>query len=128
MINIIIRIVKKSPFLYNLAKKINRKRNPMPLPKTNKSILYYSYIMKEESDLEKIKENYSQIKKYNSKLFILVKNESLNLSLHKFIRKNPDICFASFDYFKKYRSFLSCFKAIWINIADEDRELLKYLN
>ena len=112
MINFLIRIVKKSRFLYNLAKKVNRKINPMPLPKINKSFLYYSYIMKEDSDLEKIKENYSQIKKHNSKLFILVKNENLNLSMNKFIRENPDICFASFDYFKKYRSVLSCFKTI----------------
>ena len=128
MVNLLIRFVKKSPFLYNLAKRINRILNRNnTVPKREKYITYYCYIMKDLSELTAIKEDYSNLQKYNTKLFILINNTSYNIIIHKIIRENPDICFADFDYFKKYQAKLSNYKMMWLNFTNKDRILLDYL-
>ena len=128
MINFLIRLVKKSPFLYNLEKKINRllKRNTAA-PKREKYITYYCYIMKNLNELDAIKENYKNLQKYNTKLFILINNPSYNIIINKIIRENPDICFADLDYFKKYQAKLSNYRMMWLNYTDKDSILLNYL-
>lgn len=128
MVNKIIAFIKKSPFLYNLAKRVNRAfAKTSNVPKKAAAFSYYVYIMKSEDELDKIIEHYNEIKKFNTKLFVLVDNKKLNILIHKFIRENPDICFASFDYFKKYRSKLSNYRVMWLNYTDADRQLLNYL-
>ena len=67
MKNKIIQFVKNHPFLYNLAKKFNRKLNRVPVKVDYVTrIIYYTYTMKSEEDLEKIRKHYSTIKKLNT--------------------------------------------------------------
>lgn len=129
MINYIILFIKKNPFLYNLAKKINAKLN-----KTDYSdftgipeIIYYAFIMKNPDELSAIKENYKNLQKYNTKLFVLVDNPDCDIIMHKLIRENPDISFASAHYFKKHRAKLLNHKLLWLNYTDSDVEMLDYL-
>ena len=128
MINLIIRLIKKSPFLYNLAKKVNRLLNRNnSVPKREKYVTYYGFIMKNLEELPLIKEKYKNLQKYNTNLFILVDNPSYNIIMHKIIRENPEICFASFDYFKTHQAKLSNYRIMWLNYTDADIQLLDYL-
>ncbi len=129
MINSIIRLVKKSPFLYNLAKKVNRMLNPKAFissaPETD--LIFYAYILKSPDELATIRKKYQGLQKYNTKLFILVDNPNYNIILHKLIRENPDICFASSNYFERYHKKLSNNKIIWLNYTESQSKLLDYL-
>ncbi len=128
MINVIIRFVKKSPFLYNLAKKVNRLlRRNSAVPKRQVVVNYYGFIMKNLDELPIFRKKYESLQKHNTKLFILVDNPSYNIIMHKLIRENPDICFASFDYFKRHHAKLSNYKIMWLNYTDADSQLLDYL-
>ena len=129
MINYIILFIKKNPFLYNLAKKINAR-----FKKTDDSdftgipeIIYYAYIMKNPDELNIIKEKYENLQKYNTKLFVLIDNINCDIMMHKLIRENPDICFASSNYFKKHRAKLLNHKLMWLNYTEQDVEMLDYL-
>ena len=128
MINSIIRLLKKIPFLYNLAKKVNsilNKKNTVA--KNQVYIIHYGFILKNLEELEAIKEKYKSLQKYNTKLFVLVDNPSYNIIMHKLIKENPDISFASFDYFKRYHAKFSNYRVMWLNYTDADSELLDYL-
>lgn len=129
MINLIIRFIKKNPFLYNLAKRVNRflKRNN-DATKRVVEINYYGFIIKTLEELKIAKQKYAVLKKYNTKLLILIDNPSYNIIMHRLIRENPDICFASFDYFRRYRAKFAYNKIIWLNFTDDNLELLDYLN
>lgn len=130
MKNKIIQFVKNHPFLYNLAKKFNRKLNRVPVKVDYVTrIIYYTYTMKNEEDLEKIRKHYSTIKKLNTKPFVIIDNKELNKFIHKYIRENTDIMFASLDYFKKYHKLLSANRMILLdfNRDYENEELLEYL-
>lgn len=130
MKNKIIQFVKNHPFLYNLAKKFNRKLNRVPVKVDYVTrIIYYTYTMKSEEDLEKIRKHYSTIKKLNTKPFVIIDNNELNKFIHKYIRENTDIMFASLDYFKKYHKLLSANRMILLDFNKdyEDEELLEYL-
>ncbi len=129
MINYIILFIKKNPFLYNLAKKINRKLNKSAdsdftgVPE----IIYYAYIMKNPDELSIIREKYEKLQKYNTKLFVLVDNPNCDIIMHKLIRENPDVSFASSNYFKKHQAKLLNHKLMWLNYTDSDIEMLDYL-
>lgn len=128
MINAIIRFIKKSPFLYNLAKKVNRVfRKYDNVPKPGKKIIYYGYIMRDEAELPAIREDYNSIAKFDTKLFILIDNPEYNLKMHKFIRENPDICFANFDYFERHHFKFSVLRIMWMNFSKEDRKILEFV-
>lgn len=130
MKNKIIQFVKNHPFLYNLAKKFNRKLNRVPVKVDYVTrIIYYTYTMKSEEDLEKIRKHYSTIKKQNTKPFVIIDNKELNKFIHKYIRENTDMMFASLDYFKKYHKTLSASRMVLLdfNRDYEDEELLEYL-
>lgn len=130
MKNKIIQFVKNHPFLYNLAKKFNRKLNRVPVKVDYVTrIIYYTYTMKNEEDLEKIRKHYSTIKKLNTKPFVIIDNNELNKYIHKYIRENTDMMFASLDYFKKYHKLLSANRMILLDFNKdyEDEELLEYL-
>lgn len=130
MKNKIIQFVKNHPFLYNLAKKFNRKLNRVPVKVDYVTrIIYYTYTMKSEEDLEKIRKHYSTIKKLNTKPFVIIDNNELNKFIHKYIRENTDIMFASLDYFKKYHKLLSANRMILLDFNKdyENEELLEYL-
>lgn len=130
MKNKIIQFVKNHPFLYNLAKKFNRKLNRVPVKVDYVTrIIYYTYTMKSEEDLEKIRKHYSTIKKLNTKPFVIIDNKELNKFIHKYIRENTDMMFASLDYFKKYHKLLSANRMILLDFNKdyESEELLEYL-
>lgn len=130
MKNKIIQFIKKHPFLYNLAKKFNRKLNRVPVKVDYVSrAIYYTYIMKNQGEIELIRNNYNHIKKQNTKLLIIVDNKDLNKYIHKYIRENTDILFASLDYFKKYHKTISASRMILLdyNKNYEEQELLNYL-
>lgn len=130
MKNKIIQFIKNHPFLYNLAKKFNRKLNRVPVKVDYVTrIIYYTYTMKNEEDLEKIRKNYNTIKRTETKLFIILDNKDLNKNIHRYIRENTDIMFASLDYFKKYHKTLNTNKIVLLdyNRDYKDYELLEYL-
>ena len=130
MKNKIIQFVKNHPFLYNLGKKFNRKLNRVPVKVDYVTrIIYYTYTMKSEENLEKIRKHYSTIKKLNTKPFVIIDNNELNKFIHKYIRENTDIMFASLDYFKKYHKLLSANRMILLDFNKdyENEELLEYL-
>ncbi len=129
MKNEIIKFIKKHPFLYNLAKKINRKLKVIP-PKNSYSsdYVYYTYILKKEEELNKVKEHYRKIEKENTKLFIIVDNEEYCKYIHKFIRENVNILFASMQYFKRYNKKLKLNKYILLDYKNNDFDsLLNYI-
>ncbi len=129
MITFIIRFVKKNPFLYNLAKRVNGRLNRNSIPAVSKNVTstYYAYIIKNLNELETVKKKYEDLQKYNTKLFVLVDNPNYNIMMHKLIRENPDISFASFDYFKKYSAKLTNNNFMWLNYSETDGQLLDYL-
>lgn len=130
MKNKMIQFIKKHPSLYNLAKKINRKLNRVPIKVDYVTrILYYTYIMKNQGELELIRNHYNNIRKQNTKLFIIVDNIELNKYMHKYIRENTDIMFTSLDYFKRYNKTISSNKMILLDYKKDysDQGLLNYL-
>ena len=127
MINFIIRLIKKIPFLYNLANKIVKKIKKKGVsPKSTTNIIYYGYILKNLDELLIIKEKYKNLQKHNTKLLVLVDNSKCNILMHKLIRENPKTNFASSDYFEKYHAKLSD-RIVWLNYTEEDSKLLDFL-
>lgn len=127
--NSIIAFIKKNPFLYNLAKKVNRKlSNNQTAYKRNPSYLYYGYIIKSEEELSAVTEHYNSVKRYDTHMICITYNPECNLAIHRLIRENPDICFMSFDYFKRYHLKFSNYRIIWLNYTDEYSEILNYIS
>ena len=103
MKNIIIKFIKKHRSLYNLAKKVNRRLNRIQGNSyVNSNIIFYAYIMKNNKDLELIKKHYQKVKRYNTKLLVLIDNYECSKKIHRYIRENVGISFASIDYFRAY--------------------------
>lgn len=126
----LIKLVKKHPYLYNLAKKVNRKLNRIPPKQEYQSkIIYYTYILEEEKELELIKEHYQSIRTDKSKLFVILTNPKYQLDMNKWIRNNLDILFADLNYFKKYHKKMLLDKVTLIDYKmQKQRELLSYIN
>ena len=124
----IIKFIKQNPFLYNLAKKVNRKLNKIP-PKQEyfSNIVYYIYILKEQDDLEKIKKHYKKVEENNSKLLIVIDNKDVATTIHKLIRENQNILFVDLNYFKYYQTKLQISKFIMLDYKEENLELLEYI-
>ena len=129
MKNKIIRFIKNHPFLNNLAKKINRRLKVTPPKKSYSSdYIYYAYILKEAGELNKIKEHYKKIERENTKLFVIVDNEEYSQYIHKFIRENVNILFASMQYFKKYNKKLKLNKYLLLDYRNNEFDsLLNYI-
>lgn len=129
MKNKLIKFVKKHPYLYNLAKKVNRilKKIP-PKQEYQSNTVYYTYMLENEEELELIKKHYQMIKTDKSKLFIVVNNPKYQLNINKWIRKNLDILFADLNYFKKYRKNMLIDKVILLDYKMQNKnELLSYI-
>ena len=125
MINFAIRCVKRNPFLYNLAKRIlanlNHKKS---IALKEKKLTYFAFVLKDLEELPKIKEKYEKIRRFDTKLFILIDNPSYNILMHKFIRDNNDICFSSLDYFKRYDAKISNNRIIWFDLSADNTKIL----
>lgn len=130
MKNKIIQFIKKHPFLYNTAKKINRKLNKIQVREDYEvKSTFYVYVMKEEHEFELIKKHYAKISNYNTKLLIIINNPNYNKYIHKYIRENPDILFISLDYFKKYHKTINVDKFVFLdyNNNSNQEEILEYV-
>ncbi len=126
MTDLIIGFIKKHPFLYNLAKRLTGRSRRSAAPQRG-AVTFYGFVMNDLARLDSIKSEYEKIKKYNTSLFILVNDKNLKLCINRLIRENPDICFADFDYFRKYNKRLSLSGIVWIDYSTAQRELLEYL-
>lgn len=126
----LIKFVKKHPFLYNLAKKINRKLNRIPPKQDYQSkVVYYTYMLEEENELELIKEHYSTLQTDNSKLFIINMNKKNQINMHKWIRNNSDILFADLNYFEKYHKKALADRLMLLDYKqNKQKEVLSYIN
>ena len=124
----IIKFVKKHPFLYNLAKKVNRKLNRVPPKKEyTSSYIYFTYQMEDLNELEKIRSHYNSIKNNNSKLFIIIKNKDYQIEMNRIIRENLDILFADLNYFEKYQKKLRLGNLLLLDYRNDYKDILKYL-
>lgn len=130
MKNKIIQFVKKHPFLYNMAKRINRNLKRMPIRVSyTTNTFFYTYVMKDKEELELIKKHYKGIKKYNTKLLIVIDNPKYNICINKFIRENIDVLFASLDYFKIYHEEIKANRLLILDYNKDysQEEILNYL-
>ena len=124
----IIKFVKKHPFLYNLAKKVNRKLNRVPPKKEyTSSYIYFTYQMEDLNELKKIRSHYNSIKNNNSKLFIIIKNKDYQIEMNRIIRENLDILFADLNYFEKYQKKLRLGNLLLLDYRNDYKDILKYL-
>ena len=128
--NKIIQFIKKHPFLYNLAKKFNRKTESIPVKidyVTN--TIYYTYLLKKEEELPLIKKHYNAIRKDNTRLFVIVDNAEYNKYMHKFIRENVNVLFASLDFFKTYHKNLNANRLVMLDYHQDmsNTEVLDFL-
>ena len=131
MKNKIIKFIKNHKFLYNLAKKFNRRFNRVPVKVDYVTrIIYYAYTMKNQGEIELIRKHYNNIKKYDTRPLIIVDNKDLNKYIHKYIRENTDIMFASLDYFKKYHKNINANRVVLLDYKKdyEEQEILNYLS
>jgi len=113
----LIKIIKKNKFLYNVASYLNRKitKKVSIVPKQIEgNTTYMCYTLKDLSELEKIILHYDTIKKYDSQLVILIKNNKYNLKMHTLIEENPKIIFISHNYIEKYKKQLDFKNFIFI--------------
>lgn len=130
MKNKLIKFVKNNPFLYNLAKKINRKLKRIP-PKQDyhSNVILYTYLMNNKEELDLIKNHYNSIKTDKSKLFIIITNIECQQYMHKFIRDNLDILFADLNYFKKYQRKIIMDRMLLLDYhQSKQNEILSYVN
>ena len=123
----IIKFVKKHRRLYNLAKKINRKINGL-YPKKIYSVdrfYYYTYILKELNELPLIKEHYSNIKKLDTKLLIVVDNPNIACKMAKLISENADALFTDLGYYQNYGMNFNMDKVVLLDYRVDNSKLLK---
>lgn len=126
----LIKFIKRHPYLYNLAKKVNRRLNRIPPKQEEQSnIVYYTYMLENKEELEMIKEHYKKIQANKSKLFVIIDNPREQVNMHKWIRENLDILFADLNYFKKYRKKMLLDRIVLLDYkVQEQKELLSYIN
>ncbi len=129
MKNMIIKFIKKHRSLYNLAKKVNRKLNRIQgTTSINCNYILYAYVMKDKKDLDLIKKHYMNIKRYNTKLFILIDNYECSKKIHQYIRENIGILFASVDFFRTYHKQFRADKIVFLSYKNSDNEeILSYI-
>lgn len=129
MKNMIIKFIKKHRSLYNLAKKVNRRLNRIQGNSyVNSNVIFYAYIMKDNKDLELIKKHYRNVKRYNTKLLVLIDNYECSKKIHRYIRENVGISFASIDFFRTYHKELSVNKIVFLDYRDNNNEeILSYI-
>lgn len=129
MKNKLIKFIKKHPYLYNLAKKVNRRLNRIaPKQEYQSKYIYYTYMLEDENELEKIKKHYQEVKTDISKLFIIITNPKYQPIIHRWIRDNQNILFADLNYFKKYKKKMSLDKMILLDYKTQNqKELLSYI-
>lgn len=124
----IIKFIKKHPFFYNLAKKVNRKLNRVPPKKEySSSFVYFTYQMENLEELEKIRKHFNAIKNNNSKLFIIIKNKDYQIEMNRIMRENLDILFADLNYFEKYQKKLGLGNLLLLDYRIDYSDILKYL-
>lgn len=116
MKRLLIKFIKKVPFLYNIAKSINKKRHLKKL-KANQDdeTKYICYTLDEIEELCKIREHYKSIKTPNTSLLIIIKNGKYNLQIHELIENNPNINFISLNYLEKYNKRIDIRNCIFLN-------------
>lgn len=126
----VIKFIKKHPPLYNLAKKVNRRLNRIsPKQEYQSKYIYYTYMLEEEPELEKIKKHYQEIKTDTSKLFVIITNPKYQSMIHEWIRKNQSILFADLSYFEKYKKKMLLDKAVLLDYkVQNQKELLPYIH
>ena len=129
MKNKLIKFIKKHPYLYNLAKKVNRRLNRIsPKQEYQSKYIYYTYMLEDEKELEKIKKHYQEVKTDISKLFIINTNPKYQPIMHQWIRDNQNILFADLNYFKKYKRKMLLDKVILLDYKTQNqKELLSYI-
>lgn len=127
MKKIIVKLIKKNPFIYKKAILIHQK---FILKKTARKKSLYKYIcytLNNIDELEKIKEHYDLIKKQNTKLVIIINNPNYNLQLHTLIEANPKIIFISYDYIEKYNKTLNLGNSIFIDYTKYPSDFISNL-
>lgn len=129
MKNTLIRIVKNNKFLYNFAKKINRRLNRIPPKKEYKysDKTYYTYLLNNLNEIDKIEKHYNKIKNNKSELLIVIENDIISKDIHKLFRQYDNILFCDENYFRKYNKNFKCEKIILMDYNTEPNEFLKYI-
>ena len=90
MKRLLIKFIKKVPFLYNIAKSINKKIYPNKfVEKKDDDNIYICYALDELEELEKVQEHYKLIQTEQTELLIIIKNNKYNLYMHELIENNP---------------------------------------
>lgn len=128
--NAIVKLIKKVPFLYNLAKKVvNKKNKSLSYNNITNNDVYYIYIMKQEEELNEIKQHYDEIKKENSKLAIIVDDKDSYNYMHKIIRENINISFMDLQYFKTYNKKINVSKYILLDYKSNqyNKDIFEYV-
>lgn len=116
MKRLLIKFIKKVPFLYNIAKSINKKIYPNKfVEKKDDDNIYICYALDELEELEKVQEHYKLIQTEQTELLIIIKNNKYNLYMHELIENNPKINFISLSYIEKYHKEISIKNLIFLD-------------
>lgn len=116
MKRLLIKFIKKVPFLYNIAKSINKKIYPNKfVEKKDDDNIYICYALDELEELEKVQEHYKLIQTEQTELLIIIKNNKYNLYMHELIENNPKINFISLSYIEKYHREISIKNLIFLD-------------
>ena len=116
MKRLLIKFIKKVPFLYNIAKSINKKIYPNKfVEKKDDDNIYICYALDELEELEKVQEHYKLIQTEQTGFLIIIKNNKYNLYMHELIGNNPKINFISLSYIEKYHREISIKNLIFLD-------------
>ena len=116
MKRLLIKFIKKVPFLYNIAKSINKKIYPNKfVEKKDDDNIYICYALDELEELEKVQEHYKLIQTEQTELLIIIKNNKYNLYMHELIENNPKINFISLSYIETYHREISIKNLIFLD-------------
>ena len=116
MKRLLIKFIKKVPFLYNIAKSINKKIYPNKfIEEKDDENIYICYALDELEELEKVQEHYKLIQTEQTELLIIIKNNKYNLYMHELIENNPKINFISLSYIEKYHREISIKNLIFLD-------------
>lgn len=120
MKNKIIKIIKKNPILYKIAKKIYRKFVKENVPKKIcEENFYFLYILENLEELEKIKKHFKELNYKNAYLTILINNENYNIIIHDLIEQE-DAIILSANYFRKYNKKINFKKMILLDYKNQN--------
>lgn len=117
----IIKFIKRIPFLYKLARFVNKKLNPNKFfKKVEDDNKYICYVLQHIDELEKIQEHFTLLKTDKTRLLVVIKNKKYNLMLHNLIQENKDINFISYDYLEKYNKKIELKNIIFLDYNSQD--------